>query len=145
MKINDVGRALIEHFEGLRLKAYKCPAGVWTIGYGHTKDVKRGDTVTAQEADVLLMADLYETEEGVQKAVGLAHTTENQFAAFVSLAFNIGVGAFKTTSVLRLHKDSRYEEAALAFKRWNKGGGKVLAGLTDRRKAEADLYRSHAL
>ena len=145
MKINDTGRALIEHFEGLELQAYKCPAGVWTIGYGHTEGVKKGDTVTAQEAEVLLMADLYEAEEGVQKAVGMAPTTENQFGAFVSLAYNIGVGAFRTTSAVRLHKEGRYEEAANAFKLWNKVGGKVLKGLVTRRAAEENLYRSHAL
>jgi lysozyme len=145
MKTNDIGRALIEHFEGLRLEAYKCPAGVWTIGYGHTKDVKRGQKITPQEADALLMADLYEFEEGVHKAVGLALTSENEFSAMVSLAYNIGVGAFRTSSVLRLHKDGHHAEAGAAFKLWNKANGKVLAGLNARRAAEAELYLSHAL
>jgi lysozyme len=145
MKTNDVGRALIEHFEGLRLAAYKCPAGVWTIGYGHTKDVKRGQKITPQEADALLMADLYEFEDGVCKAVGLAKTSENEFSAMVALAFNIGLGAFRTSSVARLHKDGRHAEAAAAFKLWNKANGKVLAGLVTRRAAESELYLRHAL
>jgi lysozyme len=145
MRINSVGRALIEHFEGLRLEAYKCPASVWTIGYGHTSEVKRGQKITREEAEALLMADLHEYEETVCKAVGLAKTTENQFSAMVSLAYNIGPGAFGSSSVLRLHKDGRNAEAANAFKLWNKGGGKVLTGLVTRRQAEEELYRSHTL
>ena len=93
-RINSAGLVLIQSFEGLRLTAYRCPAGVWTIGYGHTgPDVNPGQRITPAEAEALLRGDLDRFESGVAAAVGNAPTTDNQFAAMVSLAFNIGLGA----------------------------------------------------
>ena len=144
MQVNDKGIAIIKEFEGCKLKAYLCPAGIPTIGYGHTgPDVKIGDIITQPQAEKLLRQDLEKFADGVAKAVGSAampRTTENQFAAMVSLAYNIGVGAFKTSSVLRAHKEGNIKAAAASFKLWNKAGGKVLPGLVRRRAAEAALY-----
>jgi lysozyme len=140
VQVNEAGLKLIKKFEGLRLRAYRCPAGVWTIGYGHTKTAKRGQVITEAEADRLLREDLHVFERGVLDALGGAPTTENQFSAMVSLAFNIGLGAFRRSKVLALHKAGKTAEAARAFANWRKAGGKVLPGLVRRRAAEAKLY-----
>ena len=140
-QINMAGLELIKSFEGCRLTAYKCPAGVWTIGYGHTgPDVKSGKTITFTEAEQLLKGDLDKFEDGVEKGIGTAAVTENQFAAMVSLAFNIGLGGFLKSTVLRMHKAGKYELAANAFLLWINGGGRQLPGLVRRRKAERTLY-----
>lgn len=140
-KINAEGLALIKDFEGLRLKAYLCPANVWTIGYGSTgPHVKQGTTIDGAEAERLLIEDLTRFERAVARACPVA--TDNQFAAMVSLAFNVGERAFTGSTLARLHNARDYAGAAAQFARWNKGGGKVLPGLTRRRAAEAALYRS---
>lgn len=140
-RVNHSGLALIKSFEGLRLTAYKCPAGVWTIGYGHTgPDVRPGMVITTQEADALLKGDLDRFESGVDAAIGQTPTTSNQFSAMVSLAFNIGLGAFQRSTVLRQHKTGHYNLAAAAFLMWVKGGGRTLPGLVRRRTAERALY-----
>jgi lysozyme len=140
MKINQAGLNIVKEFEGLRLSAYKCPAGVWTIGYGHTEGVTRGMQITKEEAEDLLRHDLQLFENGVKRFIGDAPTNENQFSAFVSLAYNIGITAFGKSSALREHKSGNYELAANKIMLWNKAGGKVLAGLIRRRKAESKLY-----
>lgn len=140
MKINQAGLDIVKEFEGLRLESYRCPAGVWTIGYGHTEGVARGMKVTKQEAEELLKHDLQIFENGVKRFIGDAKTNENQFSAFVSLAYNIGIGAFSKSSALREHKAGNYELAANKIMLWNKAGGRVLAGLIRRRKAESKLY-----
>ena len=140
MKINQAGLNIVKEFEGLRLSAYKCPAGVWTIGYGHTEGVTRGMQITKEEAEDLLRHDLQLFENGVKRFIGDALTNENQFSAFVSLAYNIGIGAFGKSSALREHKAGNYDLAANKIMLWNKAGGKVLAGLIRRRKAESKLY-----
>ncbi len=141
--INQTGLALIKQYEGCKLTAYVCPAGVLTIGYGSTgKHVKPGMTITEAEAEKLLRDDLARFEEGVEKFCPVA--TENQFAALVSFAFNVGIEALRTSTLRRLHNEGKYAEAAEQFKRWNKGGGRVLPGLVKRRAAEAQLYRSDA-
>jgi GH24 family phage-related lysozyme (muramidase) len=99
-------------------------------------------TITQEEAERLLANRLErEFEAGVLKMIGDAPTTENQFSALVSLAYNIGVGALGRSTVLKRHLDGDYEGAAKAFAMWNKGGGRVLKGLVRRRKEEADLYQ----
>ncbi|WP_310534593.1 lysozyme [Novosphingobium sp.] len=139
-QIGAAGLALIKEFEGLELKAYLCPAKVWTIGYGSTgPHVTPGQVITEAQADVLLQSDLDRFEDAVAKAAPGA--TQAQFDAMVSLAFNIGIGAFGKSSVLRLHKAGDHRAAAEAFALWNKGGGRVLPGLQRRRAKEADLYR----
>lgn len=143
MKTNPAGIALIKQFEGVKLEAYTCPAGIWTIGYGHTgPEVHKGQVITQAEADRILVADLAKFEKGIGAFIGTAHTTENQFAAMVALAFNIGVGAFGKSSVLRHHNQGNTELAAESFLLWNKAGGAVLPGLNRRRKAERELYLS---
>jgi lysozyme len=134
MKTNESGLALIRQFESCRLKAYKCPAGVWTIGYGWTHGVKPTDQWTQAQAEEMLVKGLDQYENAVQSAIGAHSTTSNQFSALVSICYNIGAGNFVKSSMLRHHK------AGDAFLLWNKAGGKVLNGLTKRRQAERALY-----
>lgn len=142
-RINGAGVAIIKHFEGLKLKAYKCPAGIWTIGYGHTgPDVLPGLVITEARADELLAADLARFEAGVADLAKVAN--DNQFAALVSFAFNLGLEALRTSTLLRKHMAGDYEGAAAEFARWNKANHVVLSGLTRRRAMEADLYRRAA-
>lgn len=139
-EIGPRGLALIKEFEGLHLKAYLCPAKVWTIGYGSTgPHVKPGMVITEAQADALLLKDLDRFEDTVAQAAPSAN--RNQFDAMVSLAFNIGIGAFLKSSVLRRHLAGDHRGAAEAFGMWNKAGGRVLLGLQRRRAREADLYR----
>ncbi len=142
MKTNAAGIELICRNEGCELAAYVCPAGHWTIGFGDTgPHVKPGMVITRETAEQLLADRLErEFEPGVLKHIGDAPTTPNQFAAMVALAYNIGVGGFRRSSVARHHIDGDYELAAEAFHMWNQGGGRVLAGLVRRRKEEAALY-----
>jgi lysozyme len=142
MEINQAGIDLIKRFEGLQLMSYRCPAGVWTIGYGHTGPAAqaRGIQITEAKAEELLRGDLSVFESGVSRLLGGAATNENEFSAMVCLAFNVGLGSFKTSSVLRFHRDGKRGEAANAFLLWNKASGKALRGLTTRRDAERHLY-----
>lgn len=139
--INAAGMNIIKQSEGLELKAYRCPANILTIGYGSTgPHVKEGMVITEAQAEELLRSDLRRFEDAVDRAAPDA--TDNQFSAMVSLAFNIGEGAFIGSSVLRKHKAGDRVGAAESFKLWNKGGGRVLPGLVKRRAAEAQLYRT---
>lgn len=143
MNVNNAGLALIKQFEGLRLDAYKCPAGVWTIGYGHTgPDVAPGDTVRETDAEIFLKSDLMRFEHGVEELLDGVPASFNEFSAMVSLAFNIGLGNFRKSSVLKYHKLGKKTLAANAFLLWVKAGGKPLAGLIRRRTAERALYVS---
>ena len=141
MRTSQTGINLIKQFESLRCEAYRCPAGIWTIGYGHTAGVRRGDRIDARKAEQLLAEDLRQFEEVVSREC--PDVNQNQFDALVSFVFNIGTGNFLKSTLLKCVKanpqnvDIRYE-----FSRWNKANGTVLAGLIRRRKAEADLYFS---
>ncbi|HEX7856042.1 MAG TPA: lysozyme [Sphingobium sp.] len=138
-RIGSKGRTLVKSFESLELTAYLCPADVWTIGYGSTGPlVKRGLTITASRADELLTEDLDRFERCVSTQAPTA--TQNQFDAMVSLAFNIGITNFTSSTLLRKHRAGDHIGARAEFARWNKARGKVLAGLTRRRAAEAALY-----
>lgn len=144
MKTNKAGLDLIKSFEGLRLETYKCSAGVDTIGYGHTSaagapKVAPGMKITAAEAEEILARDLRKYEEAVDKAVTVT-PTENQFAAMVSLCYNIGPGNFSGSSVVKKLNAGDAKGAAQSFLLWNKAAGKVLAGLTRRREAEKALF-----
>lgn len=109
---------------------------------GHTgPDVKRGQTITKEQSQALLEADLARFEGAVNRACG-GKVNQNQFDAMVSFAFNVGTSAFATSTLLKKHLAGDYAGAAAQFARWNKAGGKVLAGLTKRRAAEAALYLS---
>ena len=133
------GIALIKTFEGCKLRAYRCPAGIWTIGYGSTgSHVKPGMVITPQQAEALLRDDLERFEAAVDEAAPRA--SQNQFDAMVAFAFNVGVAAFRSSTLLRKHRSGDYAGARAEFARWNKAAGKVLAGLTRRRAAEAALY-----
>ena len=135
MQISKKGINLIKSFEGCRLASYKCPAGVWTIGYGHTSGVKEGQIITQEQADNYLKSDLEKYEKYVE-ATGL-QLNQNQFDALVSFSYNCGNGNLKT-----LIKNRSLEQIAEALLLYNKAGGKVLAGLTRRREAERDLFLS---
>lgn len=138
---NPAGVALIKEFEGFVPKSYLCPAGVLTIGYGSTgTHVKRGMTVTREEGEALLRYDLLRFERGVEVLTQGVPTTDNQFAAMVSLAFNIGLAAFTKSTVLKQHRKGNRQRAAAAFLLWIKGGGRKLPGLVRRRNAERKLY-----
>jgi lysozyme len=142
--INDAGLNLIKSFEGCRLAAYQDVAGIWTIGYGHIRGVREGMTITEQQATQYLQEDLADTEGAVDWMTSAAPTTNNQYAAMVSLCFNIGSGNFKTSSVLRFHLARDYASAADAFLLWDKSNvdGQLVEvqGLLSRRRAERDLY-----
>lgn len=139
MKTSQAGIDLIKEFEGVRLAAYRCPAGVPTIGYGHTKGVEMGDTVTVIEAEELLREDLEVFENGVNKLVEVP-LEQHQFDALVSFAFNLGLGNLKNSTLLRLLNQGLYTDAANQLTRWNRAGGQVLAGLVRRRSAERRMF-----
>jgi len=139
-KITSVGRTeLIRAFEGLELKAYKCPAGVLTIGYGHTKTVTAGMVITEEEAEALLREDLLWVEETINNKVTVP-LTQSQYDALASFIYNVGSGAFTKSTLLRKLNTGDYVGASAEFKRWNKADGRVLKGLVRRRKAEQELF-----
>jgi len=145
MKVNAEGYALIKKFEGCRLKAYRCPSNVATIGYGNTfyedgTKVKDGDVITQQRADELAKFIIDQFAVTIAPFI-LQPLNDNQFSACVSLAYNIGTGGFKKSSVFKkLNINPNDPTIADSFRLWNKGGGKVLAGLVKRREAEIALY-----
>jgi lysozyme len=145
MKTNAAGLQLMKDFEGLRLEAYLCPAKVPTIGWGNTfypdgRKVQMGDKITRQEADELLQDILSEFEAGVSRMAPKT-LNENQFSALVSFAYNIGLSRLRTSTLLKKVTANPNDPSIRdEFLRWNRAGGQVLAGLTRRRKAEADLY-----
>ncbi len=141
MKPSERGLALIRQFEGLRLSAYKDAVGVKTIGYGTTKGVKMGDTITREEADRLLCEDAQRFADHIDAVVKVP-LNQNQIDALVALVYNIGPAAFGKSTMLKLINQGLLEDAALQFVRWNKAGGQVLAGLTRRRVAEKALFES---
>ena len=148
MKVSQKGLDLIAKFEGIRLVAYKCSAGVWTVGVGSTRyedgsPVKAGDVLENEAAAYKLFANtLTQYEQGVDKAI-TAEISQHQFDALVSLAYNIGVSAFaKSTVARRVNANPADPKIRDGFLLWVKAAGKVLAGLVRRRTAEADLYFS---
>jgi len=144
-KVSRRGLDLLHHFEGFREEAYLCPAGVWTIGYGNTKwpdgrPVRKGDRVTREEGEALFRSILRTFERGVLDAVKVP-LTQSQFDALVSFAYNVGLGALRSSTLLRKLNAGDYLGAADEFLRWNKAGGRVMAGLTRRREAESSLFK----
>jgi lysozyme len=134
------GIDLIKRFEGLRLNAYQDSVGVWTIGYGHTKGVYPGQSITAAQAEAMLRQELLEYEGYVDQYVD-AYLTQQQHDALVSFVYNLGPGNF-AGSTLRAKVNANPNDYTIPaeFLKWNKAGGQVLSGLTIRRQAEADLY-----
>lgn len=131
---------LVKRWEGCRLTAYLCPAGVWTVGYGATgPDVRQGVVWTQAQAESRLRADLERFAAGVAKVVRVP-LTAGQKGALVSLAYNIGLAAFRRSTLLRKLNAGDYAGAAREFARWNRGGGRVLPGLVKRRADECRLF-----
>ena len=139
--LSDRGADLIKAAEGLRLLAYRCPAGVWTLGYGHTANVREFDTCTIEQADALLFEDCVEAEEAVKRLVKVP-INQNQFDALVSFTFNLGATRLEKSTLLRKLNTGDYIGASLEFKRWVNAGGRRLPGLVSRRQAEFDLFLS---
>ncbi|MGE4292384.1 MAG: lysozyme [Desulfovibrio sp.] len=141
LRINDEGLRIIKQFEDLRLRAYLCPAHVWTIGYGHTgPDVHQGAEIDEARADKLLAADLDHFERGVADMTRGLGLNGNQFSALVSFAYNVGLSALQTSTLLRKVREGDLFGAGMEFPRWNKSGGRVLPGLVKRRAAERALF-----
>jgi GH24 family phage-related lysozyme (muramidase) len=155
-KTGKAGIDLMHHFEGCEKKrpdgkfgAYLCPAWVWTIGWGATgKDpfnggnIGKGTVWTQEQCDLRFEQHLAQFEAGVRDGLGKAPVSQPQFDAMVCLSYNIGIGAFQRSTVLRKHNAGDFDGAAKAFLMWSKAGGKTLRGLVRRREAEAALYRS---
>jgi lysozyme len=143
MRTSERGLALIRDFEQVRPRAYRCPAGVLTIGYGHTVGVKLGMEVSREGAERLLLEDVERVEAGLASIVTVP-TTQAQWDALVSLCFNLKGGPRWLVGKKLLAKLNAgdYEGAASEFLDINRAGGKVLAGLTRRRRAEVDLFLS---
>lgn len=142
-KISDAGRALIVRYEGLSLKPYKDPVGIWTIGYGHTgRDSDRwgpaGHTITLHHAEEILEHDLEKFEAAVEELCPGANA--NQFSALVSFAFNVGATRLSNSTLRRKFLKSDFQGAADEFPKWVHAGGKVLPGLVKRRAAERTLF-----
>ena len=141
MKISLERLSLIKKFEGCKLEAYKCSAGVWTIGYGHTTGVKEGDVCTQEEAEKLLRGDIFKFEEYVQDSVKV-DLDQSQFDALVAWTFNLGPGNLRSSTMLKKLNNGEYECVPFEMRRWNKAGGKTLDGLIRRRQAESLLFES---
>lgn len=145
MKTSQAGVDLIKQFEGQRLTAYKCPAGIWTIGYGHTSaagepTVQPGMTITYQEANAILVRDLGKYEDAVDRLVKVP-LTQNQFDALVSFTYNVGEGALAKSTLLKKLNAGQYDAVPAELMKWTKGGGKELPGLVRRRRAECAMWR----
>lgn len=139
MRVSDICFSKIQEFEGLRLIAYKCPAGVWTIGFGHTKGVKMGQTITKAQAETLLRGDLLPCENYVR---GLnLELTQGQFDALVDFCFNLGTAALQRSTLLQKIR-TKADELTIRneFAKWVNAGGVRLQGLVKRRAWEADRF-----
>jgi GH24 family phage-related lysozyme (muramidase) len=141
LNISSNGLKIIKKYEGCRLTAYKCPAGVWTIGYGHTKGVKQGMTITQAKADAYLEADCKTFVKAVNKYYGTGKNkyqfNQNQFDALVSFTYNCGAGNLK--ALLNGGKRS-IAEISKAIPKYTRANGKVLKGLANRRADEKNLF-----
>jgi lysozyme len=148
MKVSAAGINLIKEFEGVRLKAYKCPAGVYTIGAGHTSAagppaVKAGMEITNAQAMKILAQDLVQFEDCIESMVKVP-LSQNQFDALVSFAYNVGLEAFRKSTLLKkVNANPNDRLISNQFLRWNKSRGRVLQGLTKRRIEEARIYFAH--
>jgi len=145
MKTSAEGINHIREFEGERLKAYKCSAGVWTIGVGHTSaagapEVSEGMTITAAESSTILARDLASFELGVDRMLEV-EVTQAQFDVLVSFAFNCGLGALKKSTLLKRVNEGKHNAIPAELMKWTKAGGKEVSGLVRRRRAEAKLWR----
>jgi lysozyme len=157
MKVSDAAKAMIKHHEGVRMRPYRCPALLWTVGVGHVIDpthatVKFDErrnlpvpdgwdrSLTMGEVDDILAKDLGRFERGVARLCPSAVNSQGQFDALVSFAFNVGLGNLQRSSLRMKHNRGDFDEAADEFMKWSKAGGKVLKGLVNRRLDEQRLY-----
>jgi lysozyme len=147
MVISNKLKELVKEFEGCKLNAYKCPAGIWTIGYGNTqyengKAVKEGDVITLERAEQLLEIILIKFIQQVGELVK-SNINQNQKDALTDFAYNCGVGNLKTSTLLKkVNADPKDKTIQAEFEKWTRANGKVLKGLVKRRTAEANLYFS---
>ena len=139
MNLGYNGTKILKFFEGCKLTAYQDSVGVWTIGYGHTKGVYAGMSITQEEAEQMLLTELEEYEGYVEKYVTVP-LTQNQFDALVVWVYNLGPTNFRKSTLLKELNSGNYTAAGKEITRWNKAGGKVLAGLVKRREAAAELF-----
>lgn len=141
MKISAEGLALIKKFEGCELTAYQCSAGVWTIGYGHTKGVEKGMTISKESAEEMLVEELHEYEGYITDNV-TSPLSQNQFDAMVSWVYNLGPSNLLASTLLKVLNAGDYDGVPAQIKRWNKAGGQTLDGLIRRREAESLLFQN---
>ncbi|MCC8375602.1 lysozyme [Photorhabdus sp. HUG-39] len=141
MQISEKGLKALKGYEGCSLTAYRCPAGVWTIGYGHTRGVKPGDVVTEQQAEQFLLDDLAPVYLTIEANVKVP-LTQGQLDALCSFIFNCGTGAFVRSTLLKKLNAGDYRGAVGQFMEWNKAGGRVLPGLDARRSSEKTMFLS---
>ncbi|WP_165465351.1 lysozyme [Enterobacter cloacae] len=139
MRTSERGKELIKSFEGLRLQSYQCLAGIWTIGYGHTKNVSRGDVMTRETAEHYFNESILQKEQIVKKFV-MVSLNQQQFDALVSFVFNLGEGNFRRSTLLQKINQNDFAGASQEFKRWIYANGKQAPGLLRRRKAEEQLF-----
>jgi lysozyme len=139
MNLGYNGTKILKFFEGCRLTAYQDSVGVWTIGYGHTKGVHAGMSITQEEAEQMLLIELEEYEGYIEKYV-VVPLTQNQFDALIVWVYNLGPTNLRRSTLLKELNSGNYTAAGKEITKWNKAGGKVLAGLVKRREAEAELF-----
>ncbi len=140
MQINLEGLKLLKDFEGCKLKVYADLVGLPTVGYGHMDPVlKIGDTITQERADELLAHDIVKYEQGVNKAL-TRPISDNQFSALVCFAYNVGIANLNHSTLLKRVNSGEFSIAADEFLKWSHAGGKAVAGLLRRRKAERALF-----
>jgi lysozyme len=142
MNISEEGKALIKKFEGCKLEAYLCSAGVPTIAFGRTKNVKLGDTCTQEQADAWLEEELEEYTGYVLDAV-TQPLDQNQLDAMVAWTYNLGPTNLRSSTLLRVLNEGKMQEVPQQMRRWNKANGKVLPGLERRRLAESMLFEGN--
>ena len=148
MQMSQEGiNALLKKFEGCKLKAYRCPAGICTIGYGHTSaagspEVKDGMTLTQKQCDDILRTDLVKYETAVYNAVKQP-LTQHQFDVLVDFAYNAGIGNLLSSTLLKKVNAASFNSVPAELMKWTKGGGKVLPGLVKRRQAESAWWMAH--
>jgi len=143
MSILDHAAPLVKKYEGCRLDSYKCPADVWTIGVGHTgPEVHEGLKWTQAQADEALNKDLLRALNDARKVIDVG-LNDKQMAAIVSFVFNLGIGNFRNSTLLKKINKGDFLGASKEFGKWTYGGGKQLPGLVARREAEANLFLEH--
>lgn len=141
MRMSDYAFIRLKEFEGFRAEAYQCPGGVWTIGYGHTKGVKKGQRITEEDASRLLVKDVEYFEQFLAKEPYEEELTQGQWDALTDFLFNLGPGNFLSSTLRKkLLRDIDDPTIPDEFRRWNKSKGKVLPGLVKRREWEAQMF-----